>query len=759
MNTFLQKNALNLFAMAFSTFALVTTIAVNGPQGPVGSSGAVGPVGSSGPIGSTGASGLPGEDGATPYIGPNGNWWIDGVDSGISASGTIVNGMNLPNYRVVPTQEELGYLYEEPPFFDLNNQAAYVSEKLAEGYIGIDSSTAFFNLIGETGNYVLTNDLDFSTLDSWAPIMVGDDGSFKGTLDGAGYTIENLQSTNLTLPNNSLNGVGLFFWLDGATVLNLAFSDGALDLKAASINDLQFTSVGLLAGMVDRSDIQNVIIINSFVSGLYSAGLLSGSVYDSRINNVFLFNGEVAGDSQIGGLIGQAYDSVMLNIDAIITLNMGQYSIGGLVGSSDYNFYAYVDVVVNLDNQLSQQSTYDIGGVTGSSEEDRFFYIETRGEMIFNANLHEQSFAQIGGVTGYANNSTYYMVENHLNLEFYLTALLTTEIAYITSIGGILGDVLFGLIDHAINFGSIIIATASTDLNYELYAPNPDSFAIEYLGGIVGYVRGSAFISYVINFGDLEGFAEVGGIIGSTGIPFFLLQQNVIVQSAANFGAVHGFLLVGGIIGLMDERTNFTVANVINHGAITGGFGVGGLVGFLIPIVGIKIHLINSANFGDVTVREEGGGGLIGGASPFLTGIFFEFPVFGEINLYNTFNAGSIIFSTSIDNAGDYETFGSIIGIRELMITMYGVSYLKQTFEVEMTNYDPITDTFEPTGEFFEVIMQPVGIGNLVDLTFVENAALLTVAETFIYRTVWNFNTTWAWVDGLLLPQMPDFVD
>lgn len=36
---------------------------------------------------------VPGEDGAdgnTPYIGVNGNWWIGGEDTGISATGPVV---------------------------------------------------------------------------------------------------------------------------------------------------------------------------------------------------------------------------------------------------------------------------------------------------------------------------------------------------------------------------------------------------------------------------------------------------------------------------------------------------------------------------------------------------------------------------------------------------------------------------------------------------------------------------------------------
>ena len=44
--------------------------------------------------GETGAPGADGDDGDTPYIGENGNWWIDGVDTGVKAEGKDGNDNN-----------------------------------------------------------------------------------------------------------------------------------------------------------------------------------------------------------------------------------------------------------------------------------------------------------------------------------------------------------------------------------------------------------------------------------------------------------------------------------------------------------------------------------------------------------------------------------------------------------------------------------------------------------------------------------------
>lgn len=81
-------------------------IPIPGPQGPEGPPGPKGDPGPQGPKGDPGAQGEPGEqglqgipgpegpqgpagqDGTTPHIGDNGNWWIGGADTGVSAAGS-----------------------------------------------------------------------------------------------------------------------------------------------------------------------------------------------------------------------------------------------------------------------------------------------------------------------------------------------------------------------------------------------------------------------------------------------------------------------------------------------------------------------------------------------------------------------------------------------------------------------------------------------------------------------------------------------
>ena len=66
-----------------------------GPEGPQGPKGDTGPEGPEGPTGPQGPEGPAGADGHTPYIGDNGNWWIDGVDTGTPAQPEGTGGMTM----------------------------------------------------------------------------------------------------------------------------------------------------------------------------------------------------------------------------------------------------------------------------------------------------------------------------------------------------------------------------------------------------------------------------------------------------------------------------------------------------------------------------------------------------------------------------------------------------------------------------------------------------------------------------------------
>ena len=62
---------------------------INGKDGADGKDGINGKDGADGKDGTNGQNGSDGADGNTPFIGENGNWWIEETDTGVKAAGTV----------------------------------------------------------------------------------------------------------------------------------------------------------------------------------------------------------------------------------------------------------------------------------------------------------------------------------------------------------------------------------------------------------------------------------------------------------------------------------------------------------------------------------------------------------------------------------------------------------------------------------------------------------------------------------------------
>lgn len=96
------------------------------------------------------------------------------------------------------------------------------------------------------------------------------------------------------------------------------------------------------------------------------------------------------------------------------------------------------------------------------------------------------------------------------------------------------------------------------------------------------------------------------------------------------------------------------------------------------------------------------------------------------------------------------------------MVFMYGVSGLIQNITYEVGVYDEDTSSVIPSGVILTQPISMVGGGNRVDITAIDNPALLLSRATFIYQSVWNFQSAWQWTNDTdsfpLFPQFPRFM-
>ena len=193
----------------------------------------------------------------------------------------------------------------------------------------INSVEDFINLNSELGLigskklelfYRLKNDLDFSEINDFEPIGGFQSTSFKGTFDGCGHTISNI---NIIPQIYSKNSVGLFANLDGATIKNLNIKNFSTYLPNGTYY-IGESKVGALAGNANNSIVENVTCENILVGSsvfynpsakAYLGGLVGYITGESKIshccikgnnNNIIFrnYNTKSIETSHVGGLVG-----------------------------------------------------------------------------------------------------------------------------------------------------------------------------------------------------------------------------------------------------------------------------------------------------------------------------------------------------------------------------------------------------------------------------------------------------------------------
>ena len=233
--------------------------------------------------------------------------------------------------------------------------------------------------LGLTNHFRLVANIDASSTviwnegRGWAPVGT-DSGasSFRGTLDGGGFSISNLV---INRPRTSY--AGLFGYVQSAAISNLSLS---------GVQICGFWGVGSLAGQaMVNTELSHcagsgfVLARGSHVGGL--AGWFSGQALDGRGNvrlrgeshiaGLFgrvstasstirqsLALGEVSGADYAGGLVGYLQGGTISNCYSRVAVSGTNY-VGGLVGESGYTISGG-----STDGMIRQ--SYSAGPVTGA---------------------------------------------------------------------------------------------------------------------------------------------------------------------------------------------------------------------------------------------------------------------------------------------------------------------------------------------------------------------------------------------------------
>lgn len=744
----LKQQGLGFFAILFASFSIVISIANPGPQGPAGSSGLSGLPGATGPTGPIGPSGNPGEDGLSPYIGLNGNWWLGDEDSGIPATGGTYQDLRVPYHTFSLSPIELAWMNQvgQPDLTNPELQANYVASKVDDGYVEISTPEALLEISNHEGKYVLSANLDFTSILNWEPITFENSEYFEGTLDGAGFSIVNLTSANLN-SSLTLDYIGLFRSIRFAKILNLGLENITMDIIGIA-RDVSKNYIGSLASSIEYSDLRFITLSNVIVSGQQTVGGLSSTMGNSNIFNLHSSSVSVTGRELVGGLVGDGWNNTFYEVSTDTDITYQGSHVGGLIGGSYYSRYLMIETTTIFASPIGLETlgnnSIGVGGVTGRSYDDRFYEVSSFGEMEFVPTADFLTWAEVGGITGYANNSVYQKVDSAIDIDVNMGN--TFAFMSIKSIGGIIGLSEHVIVDQAMNLGHLRIHQPEAGLDSNYYF-STDEYPIEYIGGIIGYSYGTAFVTYALNLGDVKGVVEVGGIVGSTGAAPTLPQQHLIIQRSMNEGEISGEFGIGGIVGVLDVFTEFTILDAGNLGNVLGRYGIGGLVGGMLSSLGINGSIINSYNGGDLFAIEYGVGGLIGGAYMLYD---MMLPVHGNIKIINSFSAGEIIIDIENIFEFDLDSIGSFIGFRQLQIQMLGAAYLVQEVTFVETIWNGVENV--PTGNTYVSEIPSVGWGSRIDITPIYSGNLLTADDDFIYRGAWNFINIWTTIPNEVFP-------
>jgi len=170
------------------------------------------------------------------------------------------------------------------------------------------------------GNFILNNDIDlnimpYNTGEGWIPIEL------MGDFNGNNKTI-----SNLMINRPGIFGVGLFAFVAGGTVENLAITN-------AQIEGGDF--VGILAGLIAGTHIEQILVTGS-VKGTHVVGGLIGAenVGPRTILNCYS-TATVMGENVVGGLVGAISASSIKKSYAAGNVVASVGTVGGMTGAVD----------------------------------------------------------------------------------------------------------------------------------------------------------------------------------------------------------------------------------------------------------------------------------------------------------------------------------------------------------------------------------------------------------------------------------------
>lgn len=369
---------------------------------------------------------------------------------------------------------------------------------------------------GDTGDYLLGNDIDCSSIINFIPIP-----NFGGSFDGQNYTIN-----NLTI-DSSGSGAGLF----GVQGQDISISN--LIITNADISG--GSGVGCFVGAYSFANTGGTVTMNnvhcsgSIIGTSFNIGGLAGAMrYVSISNSSFTGTISSPDNTNIGGLVGSTVEGVSIsdsNFDGTIT---GSMAVGGLIGSIQcWKSSCANSISDSYSSGTLTSSSTNSGGIAGGSSsstiENCHSNILINGDSnvggivgyssgdIINQSYSDSSFIHgddnVGGIVGYSSGST-------ITKSYSISTLVSSDSTYA---GGLVG---YSNSDATIN---------------NCYSTSNVSATSSYTGGLIGHAD-NPNISQTYSTGELSvgDGGVIGGLIGKTNLNGVISNSFTISKNSSD---------------------------------------------------------------------------------------------------------------------------------------------------------------------------------------------------------------------------------
>jgi len=442
-------------------------------------------------------------------------------------------------------------------------EAAFAESTVPEGK-AISTASDFLAIADNPkGTYYLTNDI-------FLPEGASITKTFKGTLDGRGYTIQGFAEDEFAME------MGLFRYLSSATVKNLTLSDVNI-----TVESLGACLAGGLASKAKNSTIENVhvsgsIAVNDFswppaynyndekarMNYLYVGGLM-GKAEKNTISKCssdveISFKGDssirVSGIASLAGICGAASDCTIKscsNTGSITAETEGykQLSLAGITGheegnnklskcTNSGNITARVKGSEEILHIARADDFVSIGGIAGDIALGTITSCQNQGDIAVYAwsELDEGSNleVEVGGITGWCETVRKSSNSGNISVQAEGNVKADTDLF----VGGIAGH--YGYISESYNTGEVYVTS------------NLKKDCRTYVGGIAGtgdsvFCSDDYYIKNCYNTGDVEfsggkDMGWIGGICGGKSYGYIRYNYNSgnIQDNTNEAGAIVG---------------------------------------------------------------------------------------------------------------------------------------------------------------------------------------------------------------------------